>query len=209
MVETVFRPEVPLGHIYVNDKWKNSELFTFLNRRVQTIMIDSMDFVDFYPSTEFAVIFVTEADLVAGINYRRNLAKLKKANYEKSAVVVEKTSISNQYFGGFQKFAVIELGLGIVPVSGPDECCQALVAMVRMGSEDKSNPFMLRPRVPPLETYLLKTLLTVPSLGETKAQALLLKYKSLINICNASLEDLTKIIGASSAQQVYNFFHSC
>ncbi|GFY54774.1 fanconi anemia core complex-associated protein 24 [Trichonephila inaurata madagascariensis] len=209
MVETVFRPQVPPGHIYVNDKWKNSELFTFLNRRVQTIMIDSMDFVDFYPSTEFAVIFVTEADLVAGINYRRNLAKLKKANYEKSAVIVEKTSISNQYFGGFQKFAVIELGLGIVPVSGPDECCQALVAMVRMGSEDKSNPFMLRPRVPPLETYLLKTLLTVPSLGETKAQALLLKYKSLINICNASLEELTKIIGASSAQQVYNFFHSC
>ncbi|GFW50411.1 fanconi anemia core complex-associated protein 24 [Trichonephila clavipes] len=209
MVETVYRPQVPPGHIYVNDKWKNSELFTFLNRRVQTIMIDSMDFIDFYPSTEFAVIFVTEADLVAGINYRRNLAKLKKANYEKNAVIVEKTSISNQYFGSFQKFAVIELGLGIVPVSGPDECCQALVAMVRMGSEDKSNPFMLKPRVPPLETYLLKTLLTVPSLGETKAQALLLKYKSLINICNASLEELTKIIGASSAQQVYNFFHSC
>ncbi|PRD36636.1 UNVERIFIED_CONTAM: Faap24 [Trichonephila clavipes] len=215
MVETVYRPQVPPGHIYVNDKWKNSELFTFLNRmsfilllfslkyfccisRVQTIMIDSMDFIDFYPSTEFAVIFVTEADLVAGINYRRNLAKLKKAgaNYEKNAVIVEKTSISNQYFGSFQKFAVIELGLGIVPVSGPDECCQALVAMVRMGSEDKSNPFMLKPRVPPLETYLLKTLLTVPSLG-------------LINICNASLEELTKIIGASSAQQVYNFFHSC
>ncbi|CAL1279970.1 unnamed protein product [Larinioides sclopetarius] len=81
--------------------------------------------------------------------------------------------------------------------------------MVRMGCEDKSNPFMLRGRVPPLETYLLKTLLTVPSLGETKAQALLLKFKSLINICNASLEDLTKVIGASSAQQVYNFFHSC
>ncbi|GFT23502.1 fanconi anemia core complex-associated protein 24 [Nephila pilipes] len=209
MVETVFRPQVPPGHIYVNDKWKNSELYTFLNRRVQTMAVDSMDFVDFYPTTEFAVIFVTEADLVAGTNYRRNLAKLKKANYEKNAVIVEKTSISNQYFSGLQKFAVIELGLGIVPVSGSDECCQALVAMVRMGSEDKSNPFMLRGRVPPLETYLLKTLLTVPSLGETKAQALLLKYKSLINICNASVEDLTKIIGASSAQQVHDFFHSC
>ncbi|CAL1279972.1 unnamed protein product [Larinioides sclopetarius] len=209
MAETVFRPQVPPGHIYVNDKWTNNELYTFLNRRVQTITNDSMDFVDFYPTTEFAVIYVTEADLVAGANYRRNLAKLKKANYERSAVLVEKTTISNQYFSSFQKFAVLELGLGIIPVSGSEECCQALVSMVRMGCEDKSNPFMLRGRVPPLETYLLKTLLTVPSLGETKAQALLLKFKSLINICNASLEDLTKVIGASSAQQVYNFFHSC
>ncbi|GBN00305.1 Fanconi anemia core complex-associated protein 24 [Araneus ventricosus] len=209
MAETVFRPQVPPGHIYVNDKWTNNELYTFLNRRVQTITNDSMDFVDFYPTTEFAVIYATEADLVAGTNYRRNLAKLKKASYERSAVIVEKTTISNQYFSSFQKFAVLELGLGIIPVSGSEECCQALVAMVRMGCEDKSNPFMLRGRIPPLETYLLKTLLTVPSLGETKAQALLLKFKSLINICNASLEDLTKVIGASSAQQVYNFFHSC
>ncbi|GBN00304.1 Fanconi anemia core complex-associated protein 24 [Araneus ventricosus] len=209
MAETVFRPQVPPGHIYVNDKWTNNELYTFLNRRVQTITNDSMDFVDFYPTTEFAVIYATEADLVAGTNYRRNLAKLKKAGYERSAVIVEKTTISNQYFSSFQKFAVLELGLGIIPVSGSEECCQALVAMVRMGCEDKSNPFMLRGRIPPLETYLLKTLLTVPSLGETKAQALLLKFKSLINICNASLEDLTKVIGASSAQQVYNFFHSC
>ncbi|CAL1279971.1 unnamed protein product [Larinioides sclopetarius] len=78
MAETVFRPQVPPGHIYVNDKWTNNELYTFLNRRVQTITNDSMDFVDFYPTTEFAVIYVTEADLVAGANYRRNLAKLKK-----------------------------------------------------------------------------------------------------------------------------------
>ncbi|GIY46167.1 fanconi anemia core complex-associated protein 24 [Caerostris darwini] len=209
MAETIFRPQVPPGQIYVNDKWTNSEIYTHLNRRLRVLVVDSMDFVDFYPTTEFAVLFITEADLVAGTNYRRNLAKLKKANYERSAVIVEKTSISNQYFNDLQKFAVLELGLGIIPVSGSEECGQALIAMVRMGCEDKSNPFMYRCRAPPMETYLLKTLLTIPSLGETKAQALLLRFKSLINICNASLEDLTKTVGANSAQQVYNFFHSC
>ncbi|GIY38512.1 fanconi anemia core complex-associated protein 24 [Caerostris extrusa] len=222
MAETIFRPQVPPGQIYVNDKWTNSDIYTHLNRRLRVLVVDSMDFVDFYPTTEFAVLFITEADLVAGTNYRRNLAKLKnylrsvqmraceeQANYERSAVIVEKTSISNQYFNDLQKFAVLELGLGIIPVSGCEECGQALIAMVRMGCEDKSNPFMFRSRAPPMETYLLKTLLTIPSLGETKAQALLLRFKSLINICNASLEDLTKTVGVNSAQQVYNFFHSC
>ncbi|XP_035222587.1 Fanconi anemia core complex-associated protein 24-like isoform X2 [Stegodyphus dumicola] len=165
-----------------------------------------MDFVDFFPASDFAVIYVTEADLIAGSNYKRNLAKLKNATYDRHAVIVEKTATSNQYFDSFQKFAVLELGLGIIPVSGLDECCHALVSMVRMGSEDKSNPFMMKRRVPPLETYLLKTLLTVPSVGETKAQALLLKFKSLLGICNASVEELEKVIGTNSAQQVYNFF---
>ncbi|XP_015910708.1 Fanconi anemia core complex-associated protein 24 isoform X2 [Parasteatoda tepidariorum] len=167
-----------------------------------------MDFVDFYPATEFGVIFVTEADLVAETNYKRNLAKLKKANFDRSAVLVEKTAISGQYFYNMQKFTVLELGLGIIPVTGIEECTQVLISMVRMGSEDKTI-FRMKGRVPPLETYLLKTLLAVPSLGETKSQAILLKFKSLRGICNASEEDLAKVIGPSSAKQVYNFFHNC
>ncbi|KAG8195573.1 hypothetical protein JTE90_002196 [Oedothorax gibbosus] len=209
MTETTFRQSVPPGHIYVNEKWKNTDVFTFLCRRVQVLPLETMDFVDFYPANNFAVLYVTEADLVSGSNHKRNLAKLKKASFERSIVIVERTNISAQYLSSVQKLAVLELGLGMVPVNGPEECCQALVAMVRMGSEEKSNPFMLRDRVPPLETYLLRTLLTVPTLGETKAQALLLRFKSLLNICNASVEDLAKVLGTSSAQQVYNFFHNC
>lgn len=47
-----------------------------------------------------------------------------------------------------------------------------------MGGEDRNNPFMYQRRAPPLDTYLLRTLANIPSLGETKAQALLLKFKS-------------------------------
>ena len=49
-----------------------------------------MDFVDFYPINDFAVVYVTEADLVSG-TYKRNLAKLKKVilNY----IVIEKVII--------------------------------------------------------------------------------------------------------------------
>lgn len=49
-----------------------------------------------------------------------------------------------------------------------------------MGGEEKNCPFMYQRRAPPIDTYLLRTLATIPSLGETKAQALLLNFKSKI-----------------------------
>ncbi|XP_054715780.1 Fanconi anemia core complex-associated protein 24-like [Uloborus diversus] len=207
--DIVKRFEVPPGKIFVNDRWNDSELLSLLSRRVQVQVMASMDFIDFFPCSDFGVVFVTEGNLVAGTRYKRNLVRLKKAAFEKSAAIIERTEISEQHFSSVQQFAVLELGLGIIPVSGIQECAHALVAIVRMGCEDKSVPFMMKRRAPPIETYLLKTLLTVPSLGETKAQALLLKYKSLYNICNAKEEELSRIIGASSAKQVYNFFHNC
>lgn len=32
MNESIVRPQVPPGHIYVNEKWKNTELFSLLSR---------------------------------------------------------------------------------------------------------------------------------------------------------------------------------
>lgn len=208
MSDSIDLPQVPPGRIYVNQKWKNTDIFSLLSRRVHPEILGAMDFVDFYPVNDFAVIYVTEADLLSDL-YKRNLAKLKKANFDRNAVIVEKTQISTQYFESIQKFVVMELELGLIPVTGVNECCQVLVTLIRMGSEDKNSPFMYKRRAPPIDTYLLRTLATVPSLGETKAQALLLNFKSLLNICNASLEDLTKVVGANRAQQVYNFFHMC
>lgn len=31
-IETIVRPQVPPGHIYVNEKWKNSEIYSLLSR---------------------------------------------------------------------------------------------------------------------------------------------------------------------------------
>jgi len=39
---------------------------------------DALDVVDFCPSNNIAVIYVTEAELVAGCAYRRRLVKLRK-----------------------------------------------------------------------------------------------------------------------------------
>ena len=49
----------------------------------------------------------------------------------------------------------------------------------------------------------------IPGIGETRRKALMRKFKSLENIRDASLEELTETesMNAGSAQQVYDFFH--
>ena len=39
---------------------------------------DSLDLVDFCPSNNIAVMYITEAELVAGCAYRRRLVRLRK-----------------------------------------------------------------------------------------------------------------------------------
>ena len=50
----------------------------------------------------------------------------------------------------------------------------------------------------------------IPGIGETRRKALMRKFKSIENIRDASLEELTETesMNAGSAQQVYDFFHA-
>ena len=47
-------------------------------RGAAVIFDDSLDVFDFCPSSNIAVVYVTEAELVAGATYRRRLVKLAK-----------------------------------------------------------------------------------------------------------------------------------
>ena len=49
----------------------------------------------------------------------------------------------------------------------------------------------------------------IPGIGETRRKALMRKFKSVENIRDASLEELTatESMNAGSAQKVYEFFH--
>ena len=50
---------------------------------------DRLGVVDFHPSSDMAVVYLPEADLVAGSSYKRKLAKLRMV-YNMSHFVMEK-----------------------------------------------------------------------------------------------------------------------
>ena len=50
----------------------------------------------------------------------------------------------------------------------------------------------------------------IPGIGDTRRKALMRRFKSLENIRDASLEELTETesMNAASARKVYEFFHN-
>ena len=58
------------------------------------------------------------------------------------------------------------------------------------------------------EQQTVKTLCTIPHLGEKKAKILLQKFGSIYEISNQSAETMSKVVGVSTASSVYNFLNS-
>ena len=47
---------------------------------------------------------------------------------------------------------------------------------------------------------------TIPGIGEKKRTLLLQKFKSIINLKQASEEELTEVVGKKDAEKIINFF---
>ncbi|XP_063951008.1 Fanconi anemia core complex-associated protein 24-like [Lytechinus pictus] len=196
---------VPPGCLVSNQKWRGSQLHNTVKGQVKVIFESDLGVSDFYPSSEVAVVYVSETDLVAGVGYRRRLAKLRKVNKLKGVVIAEKTPMTEQYFLDLQKFVVLELGMVLQPISSQTEAAGLLAQMVLEEQKPHANPFRLKRRPQSLDSSLLATVQLIPKLGSVKARALLHKFGSIKNIAQASQQDLAAIVGVSHAKHIRNF----
>ncbi|XP_071480485.1 Fanconi anemia core complex-associated protein 24-like [Diadema antillarum] len=196
---------VPPGCLVSNRRWKGSQFHKAARAQVQVIFEDDLGVADFYPTSEMAVVYVSESDLVAGTAYRRKLAKLRKVEKLKGVVVVEKTPMTDQYYLDLQKFVVLELGMVILPISNQTEAAGLLARMVLDEQKPHPNPFLRRRKPQSIDSSLLVTMQTIPKLGAVKAKRLLQKFGSIKNITEASVEELASVIGTANARHVKNF----
>uniref|UniRef100_A0A8D2PZR7 FA core complex associated protein 24 n=1 Tax=Zosterops lateralis melanops TaxID=1220523 RepID=A0A8D2PZR7_ZOSLA len=200
---------VPYGHVIGNEKWRGSEVAQRLQGKVRLIFEDGLGLVDFHLSNRTCILLISEADLVAGDEFKRRLVRFRNASSLRGIVIVEKTQISDQYYSGVQKLVVLELGMVLLPVANQGEASQLIVQLVREQSRDRgANPFLRRQRAPPAEPALLQALQRVPGVGKTKALLLLQRFGSIHRLCNASVTELEQVVGQTVAQQIYTFLHS-
>ncbi|GFO06119.1 fanconi anemia-associated protein of 24 kda-like [Plakobranchus ocellatus] len=198
---------VPVGHIVANSRWTSSKLVTELQALIPVHFDNSTSAIDFYPSCNVGVIFLSEADVVEGCAYKRRAARLRKANNVRGTVVVEKTATSTQYFLDLQKFCVGNLGLDLIPVKNQSEAAAFLVQMVYAEGKLGSNPFKKELHRPPSDPAVLAAVMSCRGVGLASATVLLENFPSLESICKASLEELAVVIGKSSATKLYQFLH--
>uniref|UniRef100_A0A8C5J7E2 FA core complex associated protein 24 n=1 Tax=Junco hyemalis TaxID=40217 RepID=A0A8C5J7E2_JUNHY len=200
---------VPLGHVIGNEKWRGSELAQRLQGKVRLIFEDGLGLVDFHLPNRTCILLISEADLVAGDEFKRRLVKFRNASSLRGIVVIEKTPISDQYYLGVQKLVVLELGMVMLPVANQGEASQLIIQLVREQSRDRgSNPFVGGQRARAAEPAVLQALQRIPGVGRTKALLLLQRFGSIHRLCNADSRELEQAVGSTVAQQIYTFLHS-
>ncbi|XP_059143450.1 Fanconi anemia core complex-associated protein 24-like [Physella acuta] len=199
--------KVPVGHILVNSRWSRSDIASALQATIPVHTEQTTSAVDFYPSCNTGVVYISEADIIEGCAYKRKVARLRKAKNLHGIVIVEKTLTSSQYFHDIQKFCVTELGLDLIPVSNQKEAASFLIQLVCMESHLDNNPYMKPSAAHCKDPAVLTTLTSCPGLGSTRATALLEKYPSINAVCKATIQELSAVIGKASASKLYTFLH--
>ncbi|NXL31003.1 FAP24 protein, partial [Glaucidium brasilianum] len=201
---------VPYGHVIGNEKWRGSEIAQRLQGKIRLIFEDGLGLVDFHLSNRTCILYISEADLVAGNEFKRRLVRFRNASSLEGIVIVERTQISDQYFLAVQKLVVLELGMVMFPVANQEAASQLITQLVsfyvREQSKDQnSNPFLPKQSSQLAEPSLLRTVQQIPGVGKTKALLLLQQFGSIHRLCNASVKELELVVGQTLAQQIYNF----
>ncbi|NXR21349.1 FAP24 protein, partial [Cinclus mexicanus] len=201
---------VPYGHVIGNEKWRGSEIAQRLQGKVRLAFEDGLGLVDFLLSNRTCILLISEADLVAGDEFKRRLVKFRNASSLRGIVIVEKTLISDQYYLGVQKLVVLELGMVLLPVANQGEASQLIVQLVsfcvrEQGRERGANPFVRRQRAGLAEPAALRSVQHIPGVGKAKALLLLRRFGSIHGLCNTPVSELEQVVGQTAAQQIYTF----
>ncbi|KAK2492498.1 hypothetical protein MC885_007931 [Smutsia gigantea] len=198
---------VPFGHVVANEKWRGSQLAQGIQGKIKLIFEDDLTPVDFYLSSKSCVLYITEADLVAGNGYRKRLVRVRNSSNLQGIVVVEKTQMSEQYFPAIQKFTVLDLGMVLLPVASQMEASCLIIQLVQEQTKEPSrNPFLRKKPAVISEPSLLRTVQQIPGVGKVKAPLLLQKFPSIQQLSNASIQELEPVVGPAVAQHIHAFF---
>ncbi|KFV98451.1 Fanconi anemia-associated protein of 24 kDa, partial [Fulmarus glacialis] len=201
---------VPYGHVIGNEKWRGSEIAQRLQGKIRLIFEDDLGLVDFHLSNRTCILYISEADLVAGDEFKRKLVRFRNTSSLGGIVIVERTQISDQYFLAVQKLVVLELGMVLLPVANQGEASQLITQLVsfyvREQSKDhNNNPFLRKQCSQLAEPSVFRTVQQIPGVGKTKALLLLQQFGSIHQLCNASVKELELVVGQTVAQQIYSF----
>jgi len=199
--------KIPVGHILAAGKWNKSAVCRSLAESITVLYSSGLGVVDFHPSGECAVIFLSAAEVIEGQLFKRRLAGLRSVKGIRKVVIAERTLSSTQQFSALQQFAVLELGIDLIPVT--ENCLHVLlIQLVYAENKMSKNPFLVPLKVDIKDTeHIISALRNIPKLGDKKIAQLLKQFPSLHGIATASVEQLAELLGFSLATSVWEYFN--
>ena len=192
---------VPPSCIIAHPRWQNSELATYLKKRVKVIFMGDIGVSDFHPCTKCTAIFISESDLVySNFLYKTRVSKLQNAHgFSEKLVLVEYNAKTQHMFMDIQNYVVLKAGLCIFPVESFSQASEILVNYVTSATH---TPMKHSASLQMHDEDVLAIVREIKGIGDVKAKLLLNKFKTIQAIVNAEYVDLVSVLGESSAKSV-------
>jgi ERCC4-related helicase len=135
-----------------------------------------------------------------------------KNNFERSILILEgdpflNSSINANALYGAISSIILNLGITIYKTNDPQETAMFLFQLAKKEQTEEKSDIKLRFEKAPIEmSYLLEYVVAgIPGVNARRAKNLLKEFKTLQNIFNSDIPDLTRVdnIGKKIAQEIY------
>ncbi|CAF0727013.1 unnamed protein product [Brachionus calyciflorus] len=197
--------------LFVNTKWKKSDVFEALSKIQFKCIFDDLNLVDFKAGcTGFVYIQNCKDNSIA--ENRKLLAKSNNNNPSLKIQAIVDCS-NKELFNSIQEFSVIELKIQVIPIESANDLAQYIERYMMSEFQIDKNPFIKDLTVNTNDQSIssqlyLNCLKNIPKIGDKNAQTIAKAYKNLKVLSKASVEDMTSKIGATSAKAIYEYFQS-
>merc|ERR1719186_306873 len=188
--------KVPIGHCFVNEKWRGTAITTNINKLLTVKLMDGLGAADFQPGNNTLVMLLSEADIIREEKFL--LQKMKQLYKQKQELVKKKNVVAVIVFA---KTPLTEQYLS-------KEIGQVLEQLGTV-SRQESNPFegdLEKKKMENSDKNILLALMAIPNLGEKKARALLKKFGSLRGVARARAGEMEEVVGSGLAKGIEDFF---
>ncbi|MBD3254823.1 MAG: DEAD/DEAH box helicase, partial [Candidatus Lokiarchaeota archaeon] len=201
-------------HIVCDNRETASPVVRILSLMGLNIELKQLPVADYIISERVGIERKSAQDFNDSIKDGRLFNELKemKENFEVSLLILEGDPLlnsnlnSNALYGAISA-VLLNLGISVYTTRDPKQTAVFLYHLAKKEQTDRRSTMKLRFDKAPLKTsYLMEYIISgVPGVNTLRAQSLLKEMKTLQNIFNSDITDLTKIknIGRKIAQEIY------
>ena len=210
---------MPAVRVYVDERERGSGVPEALAELDAAVIYERLDVGDYLVSDEVVFERKTVDDLVRSVFDGRlfDQARRLAETYPKPVLVVEgrfdqlweKTGRATQVRQALLAIA-LDYGIRIVYTRDPGDTARVIYYTARREQVERRRPVVIhrKRRLETLREKQLYVLQSLPGVGPRLAEKLLEYFGSIEAVCNASIVELSRVVGEARAREIYRVIHA-
>merc|ERR1719186_902692 len=164
--------KVPIGHCFLNEKWRGTAVATNINKMLTVKLMDGLGAADFQPGNNTLVMLLSEADIIREEKfllqkmkqlYKQKQELVKKQNVA-AVIVFAKTPLTEKHLSKVEQLAGLEFSIPVIPLNDVNEEIGQVLEQLGTVSRQEKNPFEEKNKMENSDKNLLLALMAIPNL---------------------------------------------